>query len=130
MHFADAYSGIDHNAAPRDDLAKFGESAVKSGKITSRQLDLIKRAGAAHSNRVENYSVFAAATVLAVAAGVPSDLVNTQCLLYSVSSVAYGICYVLIDTTPLSLLRTVCWYSGCWACFRMFWAAGKALNSA
>lgn len=125
---ADLYSGIDNNEAPRDDIAKYGDSAVKSGKITLRQLNLIKRAGAAHSNRVENYAVFAAATVLAVATGVPRSIVNSQCLLYSVSSVAYGACYVLIETTPLSLLRTLSWYGGCWACFRLFWEAGKMLN--
>jgi uncharacterized MAPEG superfamily protein len=123
------YYGIDNNTAPRENVDKYGEAAIKSGKITRAQLDMIKRAGAAHSNRVENYPVFAAAVVLAIVAGVPNDVVNAQCLLYSVSSVAYGACYVLIDSTPLSLLRTASWYGGCWACFRLFWVAGKALNN-
>ncbi|ETN45184.1 uncharacterized protein HMPREF1541_10061 [Cyphellophora europaea CBS 101466] len=122
------YYGIDHNHAPRDDIAKYGDAAVQSGKITQRQLNLIKRSSAAHSNRVENYSIFAAAAVLAVAAGVPNDVINANCLLYSVASVAYGACYVLIETTPLSLLRTLSWYAGGWACVRLFWKAGEALN--
>lgn len=122
------YYGIDNNTAPRDNVAKYGDEAVKAGKLTQAQLDLIKRAGAAHSNRVENYSVFAAATIIAVVAGVPNHVVNRQCLLYTVSSVAYGAAYVLIDSTPLSLLRTLAWYGGGLACFRLFWAAGKALN--
>lgn len=28
--------GIDHNASPREDLAKYGDAAVRSGKITVR----------------------------------------------------------------------------------------------
>ena len=123
------FYGIDHNSAPREDIAKYGDAAVKSGKLTQAQLDLIKRASAAHSNRVENYSIFAAATVLAVTAGVPNDVINAQCLLYTVSSIAYGAAYTMIDSTPLSLLRTICWYGGGWACFRLFWKAGQALNS-
>jgi uncharacterized MAPEG superfamily protein len=101
---------------------------VKSGKITPSQLKLLHRATSAHQNRVENYAVFGAAVVLAVAAGVPNRIVNAQCALYSAASVGYGFAYVLIDRNPWSLARTICWWTGCWACGKLFWEAGRALN--
>lgn len=122
------YHGIDNNAHPRDDLSLYGDAAVKSGKLTQRQLDRIKRAAAAHANRVENYAVFGAAVVSAMVAGVPGQVVNGYCLLYSVSSVAYGVAYVVVERNPWSVLRTLAWWSGGWACVRLFWEAGRALS--
>ena len=52
--------GIDNNFAPREDLAKHGEAAVKSGKITRQTLEGLKRREAAHMNSVENFPLFVA----------------------------------------------------------------------
>jgi hypothetical protein len=58
------YYGIDNNAAPREDLATFGEAAVKAGKLDRRTLNKLKRREAAHANAVEGYSLFVAASRL------------------------------------------------------------------
>lgn len=54
--------GIDNNVAPREDLAKYGEIAVKEGKIDRRTLNRIKRQEAATANAIEGYSFFVAAS--------------------------------------------------------------------
>ncbi|KAJ6088239.1 hypothetical protein N7486_009500 [Penicillium sp. IBT 16267x] len=58
------YYGIDNNSAPREDLATFGEAAVKAGKLDRRTLNKLKRQEAAHANAVEGYSLFVAANRL------------------------------------------------------------------
>lgn len=68
--------GIDHNVSPRYDLAKYGDAAVASDKITQKQLDMLKRNESAHANAVENYAFFAGAVCLATAAGVDRTLIN------------------------------------------------------
>ena len=65
------FYGIDNNANPREDITKYGEAAVKSGKLTQAQLDHIKRNAAAHANTIENYPAFLAALLWAHVAGVP-----------------------------------------------------------
>lgn len=50
--------GIDNNVAPREDLATFGEAAVKAGKLDRRTLSKLKRREAAHANAVEGFSFF------------------------------------------------------------------------
>jgi uncharacterized MAPEG superfamily protein len=122
------YSGIDNNVSPRHDLSSYGDAAIKSGKITPSQLKLMQRATSAHQNRVENFSIFGSAVVLAVAVGVPNSTVNGYCALYSVASVLYGVAYVVIERNPWSLARTCCWWAGCWACGRLFWEAGRVVN--
>jgi hypothetical protein len=57
------YYGLDHNVAPREDLSKYGEAAVKAGKISQRTLDKLKRQEAAHANAVEGYPLFVAASM-------------------------------------------------------------------
>lgn len=59
---AKMYYGIDHNVAPREDLAKYGEAAVRAGKLTQRTLDKLKRQEAAHANAIEGYPLFVAAS--------------------------------------------------------------------
>ncbi|KAE8377522.1 hypothetical protein BDV26DRAFT_211661 [Aspergillus bertholletiae] len=44
---------IDHNHAPRDDLAKCGEAAVQSGKITRQTLNRLKYQVAIMANSAE-----------------------------------------------------------------------------
>ena len=51
--------GIDNNVSPREDLGKYGAAAVQSGKITQKQLDMLKRNESAHANTVEHYTLFA-----------------------------------------------------------------------
>lgn len=54
--------GLDHNVAPRDDLAKYGEAAVQAGKLDRRTLNRLKRREAAHANAVEGYPLLVAAS--------------------------------------------------------------------
>lgn len=55
--------GLDHNVNPREDLIKYGEAAVQSGKISRRALEKLKRQEAAHANAQEGYSLFVAASM-------------------------------------------------------------------
>lgn len=55
---------LDHNACPREDVSKYGEQAVKDGKISRNALKMLKRNEAAHANNVENYPLFAASGML------------------------------------------------------------------
>jgi uncharacterized MAPEG superfamily protein len=54
--------GLDHNVNPREDLTNYGEAAVRSGKISRRALDKLKRQESAHANAQEGYSLFVAAS--------------------------------------------------------------------
>lgn len=54
--------GLDHNVSPREDLSKYGEAAVKEGKISQKTLNKLKRQEAAHANAVEGYPLFVAAS--------------------------------------------------------------------
>lgn len=56
------YLGLDHNVAPREDLAKYGEAAVQAGKLSRRTLNRLKRQEASHANAVEGYPLFVAAS--------------------------------------------------------------------
>jgi hypothetical protein len=40
--------------SPRQDLDKYGEAAVRDGKITRTQLQMLQRNEAAYANAVEN----------------------------------------------------------------------------
>jgi hypothetical protein len=51
---------LDNNVSPRDDIANYGEQAVKAGKITSTDLARLRRNEAAHANSVEGFTLFAA----------------------------------------------------------------------
>lgn len=52
-------AGIDHNANPRYDLAKYGERAVAEGKITRKRLLQLQRGESAHANSIESFAFFA-----------------------------------------------------------------------
>ena len=54
---------IDNNVAPREDLAKYGEAAVKEGKIDRRALNALKRMEAASANSIEGFTFFVAASM-------------------------------------------------------------------
>jgi uncharacterized MAPEG superfamily protein len=55
--------GLDHNVAPREDVAVYGDAAVKAGKLSRKQLALVKRVEAAHLNAVEHFPFFVGAVV-------------------------------------------------------------------
>ncbi|RMZ75877.1 hypothetical protein DV737_g5100, partial [Chaetothyriales sp. CBS 132003] len=120
---------LDHNVAPREDIAKYGEQAVKSGKVTKAQLAFLKRNEAAHANRVEHFAMFAASAALAAAAGVPNEVVNKACLVYTLLSLSYGAAYLLITNPLLSYSRSVLWWAGSATCFYLLSQAGKKLNA-
>ena len=52
--------GIDHNSSPRLDLAKYGEEAVRAGKLSQQKLSQLQRREAAHQNSVEGFTLFVA----------------------------------------------------------------------
>ncbi|KAE8403235.1 hypothetical protein BDV37DRAFT_272325 [Aspergillus pseudonomiae] len=119
--------GIDHNQAPRDDLAKFGEAAVQSGKITRQTLNRLKRQEASMANSAEHYPLFVAAILVALHAGVSNDVINRIGLWYAVSRLAFGLCYKYIESLKLSFVRSFFWWSGNICCFTAFWFASKKL---
>ncbi|KAI0814104.1 hypothetical protein GGR55DRAFT_495871 [Xylaria sp. FL0064] len=121
--------GIDHNSSPREDLAKYGDAAVRSGKITQRQLGMLKRNESAHANSVENYTLFVAAMGFATFAGVESHLINRAGLLYVIARIAYGAVYVLVDHDLWSQVRGITWWTGNLSCLWLLYRAGAKLNS-
>lgn len=120
--------GIDHNVSPREDLAKYGDAAVKSGKITQRQLEMMRRNESTHANAVENYILFVGAMCFATFAGVEPELVNRAGLVYTVARVAYACIYILVDRPFWSLSRGVAWWVGNISCLWLLRRAGSKLN--
>ena len=122
------YYGIDHNVSPREDLTKYGERAVRDGKLTQRQLNMIKRNESAQANTVENFTLFVAGVTFATFAGVPTQTINTACLTYTVARIAYGAFYILVETPKLSLLRSVASWVGNVSGLTLLWKAGNKLS--
>jgi uncharacterized MAPEG superfamily protein len=122
------YFGIDHNVSPREDLAKYGEAAVRDGKMTRKQLDMLKRNESAHANAVENFPLLVAGLLFASYAGVPRQTINATALTYTVARICYGAIYILIDRLGWSLLRSLTWWTGNLSCLYLLWKAGSALN--
>ncbi|KAF2831253.1 hypothetical protein CC86DRAFT_136970 [Ophiobolus disseminans] len=120
--------GIDHNESPRHDLDKYGNQAVKSGKITQKQLDILRRNESAHANAVENYAFFVGAIGFATLAGVDRRLINSAGLAYTLARVAYGFIYILVEDRLWSQLRGVTWWISNSRCLYLLWQAGNKLN--
>jgi uncharacterized MAPEG superfamily protein len=120
--------GLDHNVSPREDLDKFGPAAVKSGKITQSQLDMLKRNEGAHANSREHFAVFASAILWAHIAGLSHTNINASCVAYTVVRLAYVAVYILVDTPKLSQLRGITWWMSNFVCARLFWKGMKAIN--
>ena len=120
--------GIDHNASPRYDLVKYGDEAVKSGKISQKQLDMLQRNESAHANAVENYAFFVGAIGFATMAGVDRRLINRAGLAYTAARVAYGFVYILIDHPLWSQIRGITWWIGNSSCLYLLWKASGKLN--
>ncbi|KAL4869866.1 hypothetical protein BDV12DRAFT_166987 [Aspergillus spectabilis] len=123
------YYGIDHNSSPREDLTKYGEAAVQSGKITRAQLNMLKRNESAHANAVENYALLVAAVGLATVAGVERVVLNRAVAVYTIARVLYGIVYISVEREGLSQLRGVCWWTANLSCLTLLWKAGGLLSS-
>ncbi|KAL4879253.1 hypothetical protein BJY04DRAFT_194121 [Aspergillus karnatakaensis] len=122
------YYGIDHNVSPREDLAKYGEAAVTSGKITRSQLNMLKRNESAHANSVENYTLLVAAVGIATVAGVDKVTVNRAVAVYTVARIAYAAVYITIERELLSQARGICWWIGNVSCLTLLWKAGILLS--
>ncbi|KAH7382656.1 hypothetical protein DE146DRAFT_669400, partial [Phaeosphaeria sp. MPI-PUGE-AT-0046c] len=120
--------GIDHNESPRYDLDKYGAQAVTSGKITQKQLNMLRRNESAHANAVENYAFFVGAIGFASLAGVDRRLINRAGVMYTIARVAYGFVYILIEDRLWSQLRGITWWVGNGSCLYLLWQAGKKLN--
>ncbi len=108
-------------------MARYGEAAVKSNKITRRQLDMLKRNEAAHANSIENYTLLVGAMGLATTAGVNPQIVNRAGLIYTLARIGYGIIYLLVEDDTVALGRTVFWWAGNGSCLWLLWEAGKSL---
>lgn len=119
--------GVDHQASPREDLAKYGEAAVRDGKLTRKQLGMLKRNEAAHANSVENFTLFVASILFASHAGVPAQTINAAGLSYTLARLCYGAVYILIDHPTWSQLRGLVWWWGNLSCLYLLWRAGKSL---
>lgn len=117
------WCGIDHQVSPRRDLAQYGEQAVRSGKITQKQLDMMYRTEAAQANTIENFTLLVGAMALASAAGVEPSLINRAGLIYTGARIAYGLNYVFVETQVLSLTRSLVWWVGNVSCL---WLLRKA----
>lgn len=123
------YYGIDHNVSPREDLVKYGPEAVKSGKITQKQLDRLKRNEGAHANSVEHFPLFVGAMIWAHLTGLSTVSINGTALVYTVARLVYATVYVFVDRPAWSQMRGIAWWMSNIACLRLFWLGGKALNA-
>ncbi|RMD42705.1 hypothetical protein DV735_g2399, partial [Chaetothyriales sp. CBS 134920] len=120
--------GIHHNESPRYDLVKYGRAAVKSGRMTHKQLEMIQRAESAHADLVENYAFFVATMAFATFAGVDNAEVNQTGLVYTVAQILYGLAYILIDDRLWSEIRGYPWWVGNNYCLYLLLKAGQKLN--
>ncbi|KAJ5338609.1 hypothetical protein N7452_005337 [Penicillium brevicompactum] len=118
---------IDHQASPREDLAKYGEAAVRDGKMTRKQLDMLKRNESAHANSVENFPLLVAGVLFASHAGVPAHIINAASLSYTLARILYGAVYILIDHPKWSQVRGLAWWWGNLSCLFLLWKAGQLL---
>ncbi|CAG8893028.1 unnamed protein product [Penicillium egyptiacum] len=119
--------GLDHQVSPREDLTKYGEAAVREGKITRRQLDMLKRNESAHANAVENFPLLVAGVLFASLAGVPAQKINAAALSYTVARIVYGAVYILVDHPNWSQVRGLVWWWGNSSCLFLLWKAAELL---
>jgi uncharacterized MAPEG superfamily protein len=124
---AKIYFKFDHNLSPREDCAKYGEKMVTEGKLSRRSLDLIKRWEGAHENATEGFTLLLAGVLLALHAGVDTGRLNGLMAAYTVLRVGYLVSYLAIEKEEVSVIRTVCWWSGNICCLTMLALAGKKL---
>ncbi|KAH8599066.1 hypothetical protein B0O99DRAFT_34660 [Bisporella sp. PMI_857] len=121
------YYGFDHNANPREDIAKYGEPLVAAGKLPRRTLERIKRLEAASANAIDHYPVFVAAVLLGAIAKVDAPKMNGLMALYTVARLGYAVAYVAIESDSTSRVRGYLFWTGNVACMGMLWLAGRKL---
>ena len=117
--------GLDHNANPRADLTKYGNEAVKSGKITQAQLDQLRRFESASANAVEGYTLFVASVLFGIIAGVHEDTIFNSCSVYTVARLIYGAVYVFVANDTWSQARGIAWWTGNGACLFLLAKGGR-----
>lgn len=125
---AKIYLKLDHNVSPREDLTKYGDAAVKSGKISQRQLNFLKRNEACHANSMEHFPVLVAAVVMAILAGLPNETLNRACVWYTAARLVYAVSYLTAEDRASSMVRSVAWWVGNGTCIRLLWLSGKAMS--
>ncbi|KAJ5715658.1 Membrane-associated eicosanoid/glutathione metabolism (MAPEG) protein [Penicillium malachiteum] len=125
---AKIYYGVDNNVSPREDLRTLGEAAVRTGRLEQRVLDKLKREEAAQANTIEGFSLFVASILSASFAGVPAETVNTIGIWYTVSRVAFSLCYSHIQTQSWSYLRSAAWWSSHICCATGLVLAARCCN--
>ena len=122
---------IDHNISPREDLTKYGDKYVQDGKITRRQLELMKRNEACHANSMEHFPVLVAAVLFATVAGVRSEVINAVGLGYGVARGVYAAAYLGGGRSlSVSYVRSLGWWASNLVCLWLLWESGRALNAA
>ena len=112
---------IDHNVSPREDLSKYGDEAVRSGKISRQTLELIKRNEAVHANAIENFPLFVGSILWACLQGAPAEEVNQCALAYTIVRLAYAAVYLGGQSLAISYVRSLLWWAGNFTCFRLLW---------
>ena len=103
--------------------------AVRDGKITRKQLEMLQRNEAAHANSVENYTLFVAGITLATYAGVPRTTINAAGLTYTVARILYAINYITVERRQAARWRGLFWWVGNLSCLTLLWKAGQALSN-
>ncbi|KAG0049796.1 hypothetical protein BGZ83_005383 [Gryganskiella cystojenkinii] len=89
-------------------------------------MDMIKRAQSAHWNGLETLSIFYGSVLAALHAGVPKDIVSYYAGLFLISRGAYNIIYIFLNTTRAAAgTRSFAWFTGMYACTKLFLAAAK-----
>ncbi|KAK3374670.1 hypothetical protein B0H63DRAFT_480718 [Podospora didyma] len=122
------WHGIDHQASPRYDLAKYGDAAVKAGKLTQKQLEMIQRCDSAHYNSIDNYVLLVGAMGMASIAGVEGRMINKAGLVYTAARIAYSAVYVFVDDPVWSVSRGVFWWVGNACCLYLYWRASAKIG--
>lgn len=65
--------------------------------------------------------------LFATYSGVPNTTINAICVWYTLSRLAYGAAYILIESERLSLIRTLFWWSCNASCIMGIVLAARAL---
>ncbi len=120
--------GIDNNVSPREDVTKFGEAAVREGKMNRTQLNMVVRIESAHANSVENLPLLIGSLLFATHTGVPNELVNQIAFTYSLARIGYALAYIYTEQFALSFIRTAMWWVGTGNCFFLLWRAGRTMK--
>lgn len=128
--FLKMHYDIDNNVMPRNDIETLGPEAVKSGKLTQSQLDLVRRNNATHENSVAHFPAFVGAILWGTMAGLSPVELNASALAYTLVRLGYSAAYLGIQSEQGSWLRTIFWWSGNIICIRLWWIGTKAANAA